>query len=74
MLTVCTTVTIIPENILHNFQTFVDSYENNETFSSYMLLHLDESIEIDLYSVSNEVIDNNLETTQDLLDIFSSKE
>ena len=34
--------------------------------------HLGEPIQINLYSVSNEVIDDNLETTENLSDVFSS--
>ena len=66
MLTICIAVTLC--RII--FKP-VDYYEGNETIPSYFS-HLGEPIQINLYSVSNEVIDDNLETTENLLDVFSS--
>ena len=62
----CKDITIVPEKL----QSFVDSNEGCESLTLYVLSHLDELIEVKLTSLHEEGVDDNLETTESLLDIF----
>ena len=62
----CKDIAIVPENL----QSFVDSNEGCESLTLYVLSHLDELIEVKLTSLHEEGVDDNLETTEGLLDIF----
>ena len=63
-------ITIVTENIPQSLQSFVDSNEGCETITSYLLSHLDEPTEINFPPLHKEGVDNNLETTENPLDIF----
>ena len=63
-------ITIVPENIPQNLQSFVDSNRGWEILTSYLSSNFDEPIEINLTSLHEEGVDDNLETTKNLLHII----
>ena len=63
-------ITIVSENIPQNLQSIVGSNEGCESLTSYLLSHLNEPIEINLISLHEEGVDDNLETAENPLDTF----
>ena len=64
-------ITIVPYNIPQNLQSFVASNEGCESVTSYLLPYLYEPTKTNLTSLHEDGVDNNFETTENPLDIFS---